>query len=64
MDIEPLNAGQSLCGHQTNKQRPKSMDITTIGITTLGRVVTTIRSMDTFLRIALEHILVAITISG
>ena len=64
MDIEPLNVDQSLCGHQINQQRPKAMDITTIGTTILGRVVTTIRSMDTFLRIALEHISVATTIGS
>ena len=50
MDIDPLNADQSLCGPQTNQQRQKVTDITTIGTTTLGRVFTTIKSMDTFLR--------------
>ena len=52
MDIEPLNANPSLCGHQINQQRQKIMNTTTIGTTTLGRVVTTIRNMDTFLRSA------------
>ena len=64
MVIEILSVDQSLCGHQTNQKRPKSMDITTIGTTTLGGVVTTIRSMDTFLRIALEHISVASITGG
>ena len=38
MDIDPLNADPSLCGHQTNQQREKVMDITTIGTTPLGRL--------------------------
>ena len=50
MDIENLNVGPSLCGHQINQQRQIVIDITTIGTTTLGRVVTTISNMDTFLR--------------
>ena len=50
IDIEPLNVDENLCGHQINQQRPKVMDITTIGITTLGRVVTTVNNMDTFLK--------------
>ena len=64
MVIELLSVDQSLYAHQTNQQRQKVMDITTIGITKLGKAVTTIRIMDTFLRIALEHISVAITIGG
>ena len=43
MDIEPLNVDSILCGHKINQKIPKSMDITTIGTTTLGRVVTTVR---------------------
>ena len=62
MVIELLSADQILCGHQTNQQRPKFMDITTIGITTLGRAITTIQSMDRFIKIALQHILMVITI--
>ena len=50
MDIEHLNAGPSLCGHQTNQQRQKVMGITIAGTTTLGKVVTIVKSMDTFLR--------------
>ena len=64
MVIDLLSANQSLCGHQINQQRLKAMDITVIGTTMLGRVVTTVRNMGTFLRIALEHILVATTIDG
>ena len=60
MVIEILSVDQSLCGHKINQQRLKAMDITTI----LGRVVTTVRSMKTFLRIALEHISVATTIGA
>ena len=64
MVIELLNVDQSLCGHQTNKKRPKNMDITTIGTTTLGKAITSIRNMDTFLEIALEDISMEITIGG
>ena len=52
MDIEPLNVDQSLYGHQINQQRQNAMKITTIGITTPGIAVTTIRNMDMFLKIA------------
>jgi len=64
MDIEHLNADPSLCSHQTNQQRQKFMDITTIRITKLGKVVNTIKNMDTFLRTTLEHTLVVTTIDG
>ena len=50
MDIEPLNADPSLCGHQTNQQRQIVMDITTIGTTTLGRSITIVKNMNTLLR--------------
>ena len=50
IDIEPLSANQSLCGHQTNKKRLKAMDTTIIGTTILERVVTNVRSMGTFLK--------------
>ena len=50
MDIEPLNVDPSLCGHQTNQQRQKLMDTTKIGTTTLGKSITTIKSMEKFLR--------------
>ena len=64
MVIELLSVDQILCRHQTNQQRPKAMEITKIGTTILGRVVTIVRNMNTFLKIALEHISVAITIGG
>ena len=50
MDIENLNANPGLCGHQTNKKRQKVMDITIIATITLGRVITIVKLMDTFLR--------------
>ena len=52
MDIEPLNADQSLCGHQINQQSHQEMKITTIGITTPGIVVITVKNMDMLLKIA------------
>ena len=64
MDTKTLNVDQSLCGHQTHQQRQIVMDITTIGTKTLGRAITTIKNMDTFLKIALEHTLVEIIIGG
>ena len=64
MDIELLSAYQSLCGHLISLQREITMDITTITTIILSRVITTIRNMDTFLRTALEHTLVATTIGG
>ena len=50
MDIEPLSAGQNLCGHQINQQRHQAMEITTIGITTPGIAITTVSNMDTLQR--------------
>ena len=64
MVIDALNVDKSLCRHKINNQRPKSMEITTIGTTILDRVVTTIRSMGIFLRIVLEHILMEIIVDG
>ena len=52
MYIEPLNADQSLCGHQINQQRQKAMKITTIGITTPDIAIITIKNMDMLLKIA------------
>ena len=52
MVIDLLSVDQSLCGHQTNQKRLKTMDTTTIGTIILGRVVTIVRSMGTLLRIA------------
>ena len=51
MDIELLNADPKLCGHQTSQQ----METFIIGTTILGEAITTVKSMDTSLRIALEH---------
>ena len=64
MVIDLLSVDQSLCGYQTNQKSTKSMDITTIETTILGKVVTIVRNVDTFLRIASEHISVATTIGG
>ena len=64
MDIKPLNEDPSLCGHQTNWQSQKFMDTTTIGTTTLGRAITTIKNMDTFIKTTQEHILVETKIGG
>ena len=50
MDIELLSVDQSLCGHLVSLQEETTMHTTTIGITTLGKVVTTIKNMVTFLR--------------
>ena len=64
MDIEPLNVDQSLCGHQTNHKREKFMDTTTIRTTTLGRAITTIKNMFTFLKNKQEHTTVVTIIDG
>ena len=63
MDIEPLGVDQSLCGHQISMQEETTMLIVTIRTTTItirtttqGKVVTIVKSMDIYLRIALEHI--------
>ena len=52
MDIELLNADQSLCGHQINQQRHQAKEIIIIGITTPGLAVITVRNMDMLLKIA------------
>ena len=64
MDIEPLSVDQSLCGHQISKQEETTMHIITTGTTTQGKVVTIVKSMDIYLRIALEHTLKETTIDG
>ena len=64
MDIEPLNANQSLCGHQINMQEDTTMHIITIGITIQDKVVTIVKSMDIYLRTKLEHNLKETTIDG
>ena len=50
MDIELSSGDPSLCGHQTSHQKKEAMGTSTIGTTILEKVVTTIKSMDTFLR--------------
>ena len=55
MDIEILSVDQSLCGHKINIQGETIMHTTTIGIRILGKVVTTVKTMVMFLRIASEH---------
>ena len=64
MDIEPLSADQSLCGHQINMQEETTMHTNTIGTTTQGKVVTIVKNMDIYLRTALEHTSKEITIDG
>ena len=64
MVIEILSVDKSLCRHQNNQKRTKAMDITTIGTTILDRVVTTIKSMDTFLRTTQENILMVTIVEG
>ena len=64
MDIEPLSADQSLCGHQINMQEEKTMHTITIGTTTQGKFVTIVKNMDIYLKIALEHTSRETTIDG
>ena len=64
MDIEPLSADQSLCGHQISMQEETTMHTITIGTTTQGKVVTIVKSMDIYLRTTLEHTLKDTTIDG
>ena len=56
MDTELLSVDQSLCGHQINMQGGTTMHTFTIGTTIPGKVVTTVKSMVIYPRIALEHI--------
>ena len=55
MDIEPLSANQSLCGHQINMQEETTMHTITIGTTTQGKVVTIVKNMDIYLRTMSEQ---------
>ena len=64
MDIKPLSADQSLCGHQISMQGETTMHTITIGTTTQGKVVTIVKSMGIYLRTALEHTLKETTIDG
>ena len=64
MDIEPLSADQSLCGHQISMQEEKIVHTITIGTTTQGKVFTIIKSMEIYLRTTLEHTSKETTIDG
>ena len=64
MDIEPLSIDQSLCGHQISMQEETTIHTITIGTTIQGKVVTIVKSMDIYLRIALEHTSKENTIDG
>ena len=64
MDIEPLSANQSLCGHQISMQEETTMHTITIGTTIQGKVVTTIKNIVMYLTIALEHTSRGSTIDG
>ena len=55
MDIEPLNADQSLCGHQISIQGETTMHTITIGTTIQDKVVTIVRNMVIYSRTTLEH---------
>ena len=57
MDIEPLSVDHSLCGHKIIMQGETTMHTVTIGIIIQCRVVTIVKSMDIYLRTALEHTL-------
>ena len=64
MDIELLSAYQSVCGHKINIQGETTLYTITIGTTIQGKVVTIVKSMDIYLRIALEHTLKETTTDG
>ena len=49
MEIEPLSADQSLCGHQISIQGETTMHTITIGTTIQGKVVTTVKNMVMYL---------------
>ena len=55
--IKNMNADPRQSGHQISKAIHLNKVTFTIGITTQGIVVITIKNMEIFLRIALEHIL-------
>ena len=56
MDTEPLSADQSLYGHQINMQGGTTTHTFIIGTTIPGKVVSIVKSMVIYPRIALEHI--------
>ena len=51
-----MNAELMPSGHQTSRQRDNKVENPTTGIKIQGIVVTTIKSMDMFLRTILKHI--------
>ena len=56
MDIKLLSANQSLCGHLINLEGEIIMHTTMIGTTIQGKIVTIVKSMVIYPKIALEHI--------
>lgn len=52
MDTKHMNEKPSPNGHQTSKLRSNIMEILTIGITIKGIVVTIVKNIDMFLKIA------------
>lgn len=64
MDTKHMNVDLMQSGHQTSRQRYNKMENPMIGITRQGIVVTIVKNMDMFLRIALEHISEETTIDG
>ena len=59
-----MNADLMPSGHLTSRQRYKKVENPTIGSTIQGTLVTIVKNMDIFLRIALEHISKATTTYG
>ena len=64
MDIDPLNADPNPCGHQTSQQKKEVIDTSIIRIKILRKFVIIVKSMDTSLRIALEHTSMVTTKNG
>ena len=64
MDIEPLSVDQSLCGHQISMQEETTMHTITTGTTIQGKVITIVKRIDIYLRIALQHTSMGTTIEG
>ena len=64
MDIEPLSVDQSLRGHKISMEGETTMHTITIRTTIQGKVVTIVKNMDIYFRIALEHTLRGTKIDG
>ena len=62
MDTKLLNADPNPYGHQISQQEKEAMDTSTTRIITQDKAIIIVKSMDKFLRIALENILVVTTI--